>query len=462
MRSNVRGAAAARSDSSTMTRALERVAAIAAASRGGAPRLVTLTIPIAGEVDPLAWLAAAPGELRFYWQERGRWIAGIGAAAVVRASGVRRFAHAGALATSLLGDALVEGPRGGGPLLLGGFAFDDAVRSRFWRGFPALRMVVPRTAMRSRNGRTVLTISVFAGSPDVRTQLRAASQDLGRLDEAAGRLGPPPRRVVLGRSVPPDAAWLRAVSRAAADVRLGRLAKLVLARAREVRAPEPIEPAAIVARLVTAQPGATVFWVGTPGASFVGATPEWLVRVRGRDVRTGALAGSLAADRPGGALLASAKDQGEHSLVVQGILEQLAPICDAVHAAPRPVVTSIGYIQHLHTAIGGRLRERLGVLEVAGRLHPTPAIAGAPRPAALAALRSREGIERGWYGGGVGWIDAAGDGEVAVAIRSALIRGARARMFAGAGVVSASHPSLELAETEAKLAPMLAAFGLAA
>lgn len=437
------------------SRVCDGVAALA--RRAGPARLVAASVRLADAPDPLGWLAAAGTGLRTYWQDGDHWIAGIGATATVGAAGARRFVRASAAIARLAGVAEVEGPEATRPLFIGGFAFEERPGAG-WRGFPALRLVAPRTTLERRGDEILLTVTVRAGGgADVRTQLLAARRDAAALSRATLPEAVTP--CVSLRSLSGDDEWLALVARASADVRAERLVKVVLARAVRARAASPIDPVGVVSRLRDAHPDARVFWVGTPGASFVGATPEWLVRVRGRDVRTVALAGSLASGRPGEALLASAKDRLEHAIVVDAIVGRLASISDRVVAGSEPVVGSIGYIQHLRTPIAARLRERLDALVVAGHLHPTPAIAGAPRDAALRVIRARERVARGWYGGGVGWIDAKGDGEFAVAIRSAVLRGTTARLFAGAGIVAASDPRSELAETETKLLPMLRALG---
>lgn len=440
-----------------LSRACDRAALLAHGA--GPARLVAVSVRLDRAADPLGWLAAADDRTRVYWQDGDHWIAGLGAAATVRTAGAQRFARASAAVTRLAAAAELDGPEAARPLFIGGFSFDDRPGVD-WRGFPSLRLVAPRTTIERRGDDALLTVTVRAGGgADVGAQILAARRDVAALPRATLRETVMPTLSV--RSLPGDDEWLALVARASADVRAGRLTKVVLARAVLARAASPLDPVGVVARLRHAHPGARVFLVGGAGASFVGATPEWLARVRGRDVRTAALAGSLAAGRPGGALLASAKDRSEHAIVVDAIVERLAPISDRVVAGSEPVVGSIGYIQHLRTPIAARLRERLGVVVVAGLLHPTPAIAGAPRDAALRIIRARERTDRGWYGGGVGWMDASGDGEFAVAIRSALLRGRTARIFAGAGIVAASDPRSELAETETKMLPLLRALGAA-
>ncbi len=431
---------------------MDRAAALARDIRER--RLVTVRAVLAGDLDPLPGLALAAADARVFWQDGEQCIAGTGAAATVHARGSQRFVRASRSWLRLNRSAIVDGDTPGA-LLIGGFAFAD---DESWIGFPPLRAVVPRVLVESRDGQTAISVSVMVG-PGSDAQVRAARRDVRRLFDPAPPRGEDAVAIRRLAGIPGDTAWLRAVAHAARSVREGRLLKVVLAREARLRASGAIDPALVVHRLRTAHPDARVGWIGTPRESFVGATPEWLVRVHGREVRTTALAGSVAAGVPGRTLLASAKNRTEHAIVSEAIVAQLRPISDRVLVPSQPTVSSIGYIQHLRTPIAARLRAPLDALQVAALLHPTPAVAGVPREAALRLVRSREGFDRGWYAGGVGWMDSTGDGEFAVAIRSALLHGRGARVFAGAGIVAASAPEAELAETEAKLTPMLRALG---
>jgi isochorismate synthase len=158
-------------------------------------------------------------------------------------------------------------------------------------------------------------------------------------------------------------------------------------------------------------------------------------------------------------LLASAKDRHEHEVVVRTVVEALGPLCDQLDVGATPSLLKLGNVQHLYTPVTGHLCSACTLLNVVERLHPTPAVGGRPREAALALIREREGFDRGWYGGPVGWIDQRGEGEFAVAIRSALLHGTQATLFAGCGIVADSDPEREYAEAALKLKPMLSALG---
>jgi isochorismate synthase EntC len=159
----------------------------------------------------------------------------------------------------------------------------------------------------------------------------------------------------------------------------------------------------------------------------------------------------------GESLLASSKERAEHAFVVRALQESLAEVCLNVSPVGAPTVMKMRHIQHLLTTLVGRVPEGRTVLELVARLHPTPAVAGYPSKAALRMIREREGLDRGWYAGPVGWLDAMGDGEFAIGIRSALLRGTEATLLAGCGIVAQSDPDAEYAESSLKLQAMLSA-----
>lgn len=265
---------------------------------------------------------------------------------------------------------------------------------------------------------------------------------------------------------PDPGTYREMVREAGRRIRDGVLRKVVLARTLRVRASRDLDAGAVLAGLRGADPDAHVFGVRDAGGrAFLGASPEVLVRKRGRWIESVPLAGS--APRSGGEraareLLASAKDRHEHALVVEATAEGLAPFCDRLDVDASPWPASTATMWHLATRVRGRLRdERTGALGLAAALHPTPAVCGTPRGAAAALIDELEPFDRGLYAGIVGWTDAAGDGEWAVALRCASLDGREARLYAGAGIVAGSDPDAEVAETDAKFRTTLRALGCA-
>jgi salicylate biosynthesis isochorismate synthase len=245
-------------------------------------------------------------------------------------------------------------------------------------------------------------------------------------------------------------------------IRAGELEKVVLARDVEVHAPVEHNPAVVLGVLREAFPSCFVFAVGRDDATFVGASPELLVRREGQRASTVALAGSTRRsadpsvdDHLGEQLLRSQKDREEQAVVARRIARALRPFSVWVTAAPEPALIRVANIQHLATPIRAQLARPVGAIELAGRLHPTPAVGGEPKDIALKLIPALEGLDRGWYAGPVGWTDAAGDGEFCVALRCALLRGRLAYCYAGCGIMGDSNPAAELAESEIKLEAML-------
>jgi isochorismate synthase len=265
------------------------------------------------------------------------------------------------------------------------------------------------------------------------------------------------------REIPPADAYEEAVREAVARIRRGEMRKVVLARTIEVIAERELDPRLLAGRLRAVDPDAYTFAVPTDGGVLVGASPELLVSRRSRDVRSNPLAGS--APRSGDpeedranadALIGSSKEREEHAIVVDAVAETLRPFCEELVWDPEPVLRETPNVWHLSTRFSGVLRDPAPTaLDLVAALHPTPAVAGEPREAALEAIAALELFERGHYAGPIGWVDAEGDGEWAIALRCAELRGDRAVLYAGAGIVGDSDPVRELDETERKFRAFL-------
>jgi salicylate biosynthesis isochorismate synthase len=245
-------------------------------------------------------------------------------------------------------------------------------------------------------------------------------------------------------------------------IRAGELDKVVLAREVRVHAPAPIDPAPVFDALRFVFPACYCYLVGTPEVAFIGASPELLVRRDGARAQTVALAGTTRRsadpavdDLLGEQLLQSDKQRMEQSIVTRRIERTLRPVSVWVAAADEPVLVKVQNVQHLATPIRAQLADPVSCLELAGRLHPTPAVGGEPPELAQPLIPALEGLDRGWYAGTVGWTDLSEDGEFCVAIRCALLRGSVAHLYAGNGIVRDSVPAEELAETEVKLQALL-------
>ncbi len=266
--------------------------------------------------------------------------------------------------------------------------------------------------------------------------------------------------------------WLRRVEELRGAVSDGRLQKVVAARTVELALERPFaiaDLARITERLRRHMPTCTCFAFLRGGSIFFGATPELLVRRRGRRIETQALAGSIASDASPDRrrelerrLLESAKDRLEHDLVVRHLVERLDRSCGAAVARSLPGVRVLRNVLHLETPVQAVLAATARpphVLDLVSALHPTPAVAGSPTAGALQAIRRSEDRDRGWYAGPVGWFNGDGDGEFSLALRSCLAAGRKGLLYSGAGIVADSDPDRELAETNLKLDAILAAWG---
>jgi menaquinone-specific isochorismate synthase len=267
-------------------------------------------------------------------------------------------------------------------------------------------------------------------------------------------------RIVARQTMPDADTWQARVTATREAIRAGRFAKVVLARRLHAQLSQPVDVSGVTARLAHLYPGCHVISLPHRGGRVVAATPEQLATKRGNALVSHALAGT--AKRHGGAhedaladFLASPKERHEHALVVDAIKERMGQLCTAVEHAAVPSLLPLRFVQHLWTPLRGRLRADVGLLDAVGALHPTPAVLGTPSAAAQAWLEECGERRDGLYTGVAGWVDRHGDGDAVVVLRSAYLEADSAVLWAGAGVVAASEPATELAETELKLQTML-------
>jgi salicylate biosynthesis isochorismate synthase len=462
--------------------------AVQRARRSGTPTLAALTLGLPADVDPSAVACASrrPGEPWFVFEQPERKqvaLAALGEVTALTARGPGRFAEVADRWRVLAAAAVSDPPGhpadsgdvavGGGPIALGGFAFDDdGGASPHWRDFSPASLVVPEVALtrderqgrRSGERRVRMTLCSLAAPDDTPEDLLARLD--GRLAELRSRplalLDPAPAgRCHVASAMPPE-HYEAAVARAVEQIRAGAMEKIVLAREVQVHAPGVYDPAAVFGVLRAEFPSCFVFCVGRSESTLVAASPELLVRREGHRVSTLGLAGSTRRsadpavdDHLGEQLLRSRKDREEQAIVVRRIERTLRQHALWVTATPEPVLVRVANIQHLGTPIRAQLARPLDAIELLELMHPTPAVGGEPLARARPLIPAFEGLDRGWYAGPVGWTDATGDGEFCVALRCALLSRDIARCYAGVGVVKDSDPAAELAETEVKLAALL-------
>ncbi|MFP5336640.1 MAG: isochorismate synthase MenF [Actinomycetes bacterium] len=403
----------------------------------------TVRLDVAG--DLLSYLPGPATERPLAWVHRGEGLVAWGEAVRVEVSGPGRFADAQAAWQQVAATAVVRDDvrlPGTGPVALVSFSFaDDSPAGGV--------LVVPRVVVGRRGSTTWVTTISSQGSlpPAGAPQPTEPPRPPGLVRFADGaRSGP---------------QWTAVVRRAVDRIAGGELDKVVLARDLEAQADDPVDPRWVLGRLAERYPSCWTFAVD----GLVGATPEMLVRVERGLVTSRVLAGTIR--RTGddahdlalaGSLARSSKDLEEHEYAVRSVVEALSPHCSSTSAPESPFVLHLPNVMHLATDVAGVLADgHRSVLQLGAALHPTAAVCGTPTPAAARVIAELEGMDRDRYAGPVGWVDAAGDGELGIALRCGRLDAAdptRLRLFAGCGVVAGSDPEAELAESDAKLVPM--------
>jgi menaquinone-specific isochorismate synthase len=413
-----------------------------AAAAAAAEDLVAWSVEVDDPGDLLSWLPAGQA---FAFLRGSDGLVGWGEAVRLPAASVARSGADVAAEVEGLLSAMTRrddvGVPGSGPVAIASLVFDPIATGSV--------VVVPKVVLGRRSGRSWLTLVTPPGAVSVPT--------LRRRPTAA----PLPVAAHVTAAVPPEDEWRAAVADAVRRLNGGALDKVVLARALDVEAERPVDPRIVAARLAVRFPSCFTYVCD----GLVGASPELLVRRTGRQAESLVLAGSArrgaTADEDVAleqALATSAKDLHEHRLAVESVRDVLRSIATEVETEERPQLLRLANVVHLATHAQAWLpTPPPTALALAAALHPTAAVGGTPSATALDVIRELEAAPRGRYAGPVGWVDAHGDGEFAIALRCAQIQGSRARLWAGAGVVAESDPDAEVAETTVKLEAALSA-----
>ncbi|HET8911382.1 MAG TPA: isochorismate synthase [Ktedonobacteraceae bacterium] len=450
---------------------------------------------LASFIQPVGWFdslriftgsQSSQMDERFYWERPDKQdaLVGLGVVFKIETSGPTRYTTASQIWQDLLQSAIIDYAPGvstdqpGGPLLCGGFAFDESSQhTDLWEGFSAGSLRLPRFLFGQAGQSSTLTINqLVEETDDVEELLEDICSSLHRLKSAVEDSGSQPDLQTSGilyhhpnQSLQSRQEWMNLVERNVQQIQQGAYKKVVLARAIQVEtgnADEAFLAEDVLARLRELYPGAYVFAIQRGSRYFVGATPERLVKAQQGHISTMALAGTAPRgsseeedQQIGQELLQSMKNAGEHRIVVDMIKQAMIRFCTQLQVANTPHLLKLKNVQHLATDISGELRNGHSILEIVATLHPTPAVGGVPRRAALQAIRSGERLDRGWYAAPVGWLDARGNGEFAVALRSGLLNHDLATLFAGCGIVGDSEPASEYIESCLKLQVMLRGLG---
>lgn len=427
-------------------------------------RTTRIDLPPA-DADPGALLDRLPADAPLSWVRRGDGIVGRGEVLRITTSGAGRIADAESAWRELLEGADVVdevGVPGTGPVAFGSFAFDPGSAA-------GGVLVVPAVVVGRRGAVAWMTTIALADPPSpLPPELSDSARPIGRAesDNSGREAVASPGQVTYRPGAMAAEAWGDVVGQAVKRIHAGEVDKVVLARDVRVRTSEPIDPRWLLRRLADEYPACWTFSVD----GIVGATPELLVRSERGLVISRVLAGTVRrtgddeADVAHAAQLShSSKDLEEHEYAVASVAAALEPFCTSTNVPEVPFVLHLPNVLHLATDVTGVLADQgVSSLTLADALHPSAAVCGTPTAAARELIRQIEGLDRARYAGPVGWLGADGDGEWGIALRSAELDphdAHAARIFAGCGIVAASEPDAELAETEAKLEPMRHALG---
>jgi isochorismate synthase len=464
------------------------VPGLRAALHGRIPRDrgVMLSLPVA-TIDAVAALRLANVTPAFYWRPSrpAATVVGWDAAAVLNAVGAERFVNIRDRAKSLLQSlsSATLNPDTGEldaapelrsqdhhvePRLFGGFAFQPGATAHpTWAGFEDATMLLPRwryVITEERGAALALTLSTDELWNDRSCEhwlLRLQHLQAAFLDLASSPPSPASGTPVASLANPdPDSSrdWNGQIQSILSAIQQGQCSKVVLARRCQRSFPKPLSLAATLTALQTRSGAdATCFAFDLGQGAFLGATPETLISKVGSQLTSEALAGSVTSHDPNGerSLLDSSKDREEHRVVVQAIVDALKPLCSQVSFDAQPQIRRLRHLLHLWTPISAQLSAPRHVLDLVCLLHPTPAVGGTPTDWAVRWITQHESVPRGWYASPVGWFNGDGDGAFHVALRSGVLRGNDAFLYAGSGVVAKSDATAELAETELKLASLL-------
>jgi len=439
-------------------------------------RIASLSFPLPA-IDPLAvLLTVADTEQRQCYLEspvRGQAIAAWGEVISADFSGRDRFRAAQEYLTTWQTRVKSFSDVQEGPYFFCSFSFFDTLTGATEGFAPATVLLTRWQVVRHRQRYTLIANVRIHGRTMVPPLARAIAEEIGRLYSLAPtKLFQEPRSRTAGQLhlqlSPPEAEnFQHKVRQTLSDIQTSPLQKQVVAHALDIQREQAFRRAIALPRLRSQHPDCYVFsMAGTQASHFIGASPERLLSVRQGRLVTDALAGSAPRGKTpvedtqiGQHLLSNHKEQREHQLVLDFIVAQLQSKGLSPRYSTPPGLLRLSHIQHLHTPICADLPGHISPLSLVEALHPTPAVAGVPTAMACESIRRGESCDRGLYAAPFGWVDPYGNSEFIVGIRSALIRGTQARLYAGAGIVAGSDPQKELAEIQLKLQALAEALG---
>ncbi|MDR4889342.1 isochorismate synthase [Fredinandcohnia sp. QZ13] len=423
-------------------------------------------------IDPLLFFSAGkrtPFETRSFWSNptNDTIIVGLGEAYTISDNeSTERFDAIEKQWKRLVQHSIIIddfAPYSTGPILMGGFSFDPLKkRTELWDNFDDAKFVLPVFMLSYYKGNTYLTTNIICEP----TGTSFGGSDLEQLEVLLEESYTFQKNNSFTKEEVQPQEWMDSVRNATKKVQNGEVEKVVLAREIKLHFDDPIEADAVLARLKEEQPMSYLFAIEYKNSCFIGASPERLIKKKGEEFLTTCLAGSIRRGKTSSEdkqleneLLHDPKNLHEHDVVVQMIKNAMKESCTSISSPRQPGILKMRDIQHLYTPVKGIAKDDVSLLTVVNRLHPTPALGGQPKQMAFEIIRDLEILDRGWYGSPVGWFDINDNGEFAVAIRSGLLNGNNASLFAGCGIVGDSQPESEYTETMIKFRPMLSALG---
>lgn len=427
-------------------------------------------------IDPLTFFTAGReaflGE-RFFWKDPTdeMFIAGMGICSQIQSDqAAGRFFHVEKEWERFIKDAIIFNRFKGdgiGPMMFGGFSFDPMKeKSNLWAKFSDSLFHIPTFMYSEIQGKAYLTTNVLCTQNDDEGLIDVIqSERQGLFASFINIQSDEDYHLLKEEEIRPD-EWKETVRTIVEELKQGSLEKVVLARETRLFFDKPILAEHVLAQLMKLQRESFIFAFESNGDCFIGASPERLIKMSGESLFTTCLAGSIARGQTeqedkqlGEELLNDPKNLIEHQYVVEMIKEAMEETCEEVLLPEKTNLLKMRDIQHLYTPVIGKAKKDTSLLLLVDRLHPTPALGGLPKQAAVERIREIEDLDRGFYGAPLGWLDYRGNGEFAVSIRSGLIQKDEASIFAGCGVVKDSNPDSEYIETKIKFRPMLTALG---
>jgi menaquinone-specific isochorismate synthase len=410
---------------------------------------------------------------RFFWKDPTEevFLIGIGILQQIQSDqAADRFFHVESMWKEFLNESIIENPyeeNAIGPVMFGGFSFDPyKEKTSLWSSYSESQFHVPKYMLSIIKGQAFITTNIIFTQHDDLSYIQKAIDERTQLFHSLKKDFTFKSAYLLETKEISPNGWKESVYEVVKDLKEGLMKKVVLARELRLFFEDYVEAENVLSHLLVEQRESFIFAFESNNDCFIGASPERLVKKQGDAVFSTCLAGSIPRGKTsdedqvlGETLLNDQKNLIEHQFVVEMIKEALEDSCEEITLPSKPQLMKMRDIQHLYTPVIGKSKKDTSLLLFVDRLHPTPALGGLPKAAAVEKIRQVEELDRGFYGGPLGWVDYKSNGEFAVSIRSGLIQGKETSLFAGCGIVADSDSESEYLETSLKFRPMLTALG---